>query len=103
MIRRPPRSTLFPYTTLFRALELLDVRGIGEEHPLTHHVGKRVQVAIDRLEAEVRHPDGVGVRVDEGEGDLPSPVLANGALLLGQEALEFLLESPGHRPSLPRA
>src|SRR3712207_8912568 len=23
MIRRPPRSTLFPYTTLFRSLELL--------------------------------------------------------------------------------
>src|SRR3712207_8357954 len=30
MIRRPPRSTLFPYTTLFRsepALGLLDARG----------------------------------------------------------------------------
>src|SRR3989442_9713036 len=24
MIRRPPRSTLFPYTTLFRSLELTD-------------------------------------------------------------------------------
>src|SRR2546430_4116236 len=24
MIRRPPRSTLFPYTTLFRSLEILD-------------------------------------------------------------------------------
>src|SRR5256885_7649896 len=24
MIRRPPRSTLFPYTTLFRSIELLD-------------------------------------------------------------------------------
>src|SRR3989442_9255555 len=28
MIRRPPRSTLFPYTTLFRSLrELCDARG----------------------------------------------------------------------------
>src|SRR3712207_7338663 len=27
MIRRPPRSTLFPYTTLFRSLELV---GLGE-------------------------------------------------------------------------
>src|SRR2546427_13266000 len=26
MIRRPPRSTLFPYTTLFRSLRLLDAR-----------------------------------------------------------------------------
>src|SRR3712207_8493019 len=29
MIRRPPRSTLFPYTTLFRSLtEQLQIRGI---------------------------------------------------------------------------
>src|SRR4051812_49968275 len=28
MIRRPPRSTLFPYTTLFRSIRLLS---IGEE------------------------------------------------------------------------
>src|SRR3712207_8363201 len=26
MIRRPPRSTLFPYTTLFRSLYALDAR-----------------------------------------------------------------------------
>src|SRR3712207_8727083 len=26
MIRRPPRSTLFPYTTLFRSIELLEPR-----------------------------------------------------------------------------
>src|SRR5437762_9035263 len=26
MIRRPPRSTLFPYTTLFRSLDRVDVR-----------------------------------------------------------------------------
>src|SRR5258706_11349685 len=26
MIRRPPRSTLFPYTTLFRSQELLKLR-----------------------------------------------------------------------------
>src|SRR5256886_8140612 len=30
MIRRPPRSTLFPYTTLFRSLE----RGLEVAHPL---------------------------------------------------------------------
>src|SRR2546430_17313014 len=31
MIRRPPRSTLFPYTTLFRSVFLEDVarRGLG--------------------------------------------------------------------------
>src|SRR3989442_9629672 len=30
MIRRPPRSTLFPYTTLFRSRKLQDTR---VEHP----------------------------------------------------------------------
>ena len=32
MIRRPPRSTLFPYTTLFRSLEIgmrVTCRGVG--------------------------------------------------------------------------
>src|SRR2546426_9189868 len=37
MIRRPPRSTLFPYTTLFRSHRVeghdaLDVRGRDPEH-----------------------------------------------------------------------
>src|SRR3712207_9054568 len=27
MIRRPPRSTLFPYTTLFRSADAIDLRG----------------------------------------------------------------------------
>src|SRR2546426_2052553 len=34
MIRRPPRSTLFPYTTLFRSLELEDLRGLVRQHVL---------------------------------------------------------------------
>src|SRR2546425_4520759 len=37
MIRRPPRSTLFPYTTLFRSL-------IGiEACPTAHHWSRRLQ------------------------------------------------------------
>src|SRR5438034_10280581 len=27
MLRRPPRSTLFPYTTLFRSLDRVDIPG----------------------------------------------------------------------------
>src|SRR3989454_7061687 len=38
MIRRPPRSTLFPYTTLFRSL----VQRIGGEDPLVAGAGGRV-------------------------------------------------------------
>src|SRR2546429_5229979 len=32
MIRRPPRSTLFPYTTLFRSAEIADARVFGGIH-----------------------------------------------------------------------
>src|SRR3712207_7432372 len=32
MIRRPPRSTLFPYTTLFRSTNCLTVRRILSTH-----------------------------------------------------------------------
>src|SRR2546429_2897152 len=39
MIRRPPRSTLFPYTTLFRSLSLFDGmvhRDAQGQHPRPH-------------------------------------------------------------------
>src|SRR2546430_7475367 len=39
MIRRPPRSTLFPYTTLFRSPER---RAVGSHHD---HVASRLHVA----------------------------------------------------------
>src|SRR3712207_8980376 len=31
MIRRPPRSTLFPYTTLFRSVDEANVQGDSED------------------------------------------------------------------------
>src|SRR3712207_7521273 len=43
MIRRPPRSTLFPYTTLFRSL--VDVQ-TGERTPLTDAPGATFWPAI---------------------------------------------------------
>src|SRR2546430_4693878 len=55
MIRRPPRSTLFPYPTLFRS------SGIEElTLDLPHQVGSHVDVPLDRrcaeLEALLRDP-----------------------------------------------
>src|SRR5438067_3913347 len=40
MIRRPPRSTLFPYTTLFRSPSVLALVGAG--HPLDRRSPVRV-------------------------------------------------------------
>src|SRR2546430_8633127 len=36
MIRRPPRSTLFPYTTLFRSRQALHAKTLGFKHPVTN-------------------------------------------------------------------
>src|SRR3712207_7954095 len=38
MIRRPPRSTLFPYTTLFRSIDA--VFGLGGEDDLVRLLGR---------------------------------------------------------------
>src|SRR3712207_7347223 len=66
MIRRPPRSTLFPYTTLFRSGR--DQEEEDHHDPVVredlvvrvrlHHVAERRQ----QLE-----PDGRGVRAADGE------------------------------------
>src|SRR3712207_7688595 len=53
MIRRPPRSTLFPYTTLFRSPEQLGVR----------HRGVQVLVELRRVVVDdAAGEDGVGAR-----------------------------------------
>src|SRR3712207_7631747 len=39
MIRRPPRSTLFPYTTLFRSAFVDDVRRAGGAVEVVPHPG----------------------------------------------------------------
>src|SRR5437773_6974202 len=46
MIRRPPRSTLFPYTTLFRSLLLPDPQAT---RCLGHH-GQRIRIHAGRLD-----------------------------------------------------
>src|SRR3712207_7875879 len=43
MIRRPPRSTLFPYTTLFRSHPGQHAALEGADHGRVHHV-RRVRI-----------------------------------------------------------
>src|SRR5258705_1678293 len=45
MIRRPPRSTLFPYTTLFRSARPGD-RSSAVEHSAAHIEKRRVQYSV---------------------------------------------------------
>src|SRR3712207_9224451 len=56
MIRRPPRSTLFPYTTLFRSLAAVRVL-LRPSRPLCAQFEGRDAVAEGRY-ARVRRDDG---------------------------------------------
>src|SRR6266446_10937837 len=67
MIRRPPRSTLFPYTTLFRSLDRCEGRGDAVETPIG---------AVPTLNA-----------IDRSGLNLPDDVMAN---LLKVDAAEWL-------------
>src|SRR5437868_8774599 len=58
MIRRAPRSTLFPYTTLFRShqRERPEVRGRPEEHDREHEERGPAEVAGRALHVRDRVP-----------------------------------------------
>src|SRR2546427_9512320 len=57
MIRRPPRSTLFPYTTLFRSLTALCLAEIAHHAGLPPGVLNVVTGDGRTGELLVRHPD----------------------------------------------
>src|SRR5256885_8625810 len=69
MIRRPPRSTLFPYTTLFRSLVEHDERWLVDER-------RRESEALPHALAEAADATlrGVGeARSEEHTSELQSP------------------------------
>src|SRR2546422_11391949 len=74
MIRRPPRSTLFPYTTLFRSLlsfaralvELAETElAVGDERTHAARLGERQCLAVVGLAAVCVEPVGVSRDVAE--------------------------------------
>src|SRR2546426_5640597 len=60
MIRRPPRSTLFPYTTLFRSVL---AQGRGQEGDLAAGAGGRGD--RQRRRAGAAHPLGAHLRAHQ--------------------------------------
>src|SRR5258708_14451393 len=69
MIRRPPRSTLFPYTTLFRSPDALllgccDVAGRIQRFAAEHQHGPHIGVLVGDAEC---------VRSEEHTSELQSP------------------------------
>src|SRR5690348_17918816 len=76
MIRRPPRSTLFPYTTLFRSKPRTRMAVNG-----AHVIGNRVVLCLPRLSHQIgdvySYSSGMGDyigRSEEHTSELQSPV-----------------------------
>src|SRR5256885_2471374 len=88
MIRRPPRSTLFPYTTLFRSLQAEAAPEIGVIHAVLHH-----RVQVDQFRLERREP-GREVRSEEHTSELQSPC---------NLVCRLLLEKKKYNPCTPHA
>src|SRR3712207_7125698 len=80
MIRRPPRSTLFPYTTLFRS-QLEDLaregaRDLRDRDDLVGHVARRAVLADARLDGlrerlvELRALDRKSTRLNSSHANI---------------------------------
>src|SRR5256885_13112384 len=60
MIRRPPRSTLFPYTTLFRSplvnnpIRCMPVKSCSKPRRLTRRESRELDIKISFMEGIVR-------------------------------------------------
>src|SRR5256885_5586874 len=69
MIRRPPRSTLFPYTTLFRSVrDAQPLERSLERLHVVHALGRqRVRIALVGAGDDVQH------RSEEHTSELQSP------------------------------
>src|SRR5438477_3675979 len=95
MLRRPPRSTLFPYTTLFRSLELGYLMGsIGRDRVAALLVGdieepSDVRGLARRTALQCRPPG----RSEEHTSELQSHVNLVCRLLLEKKKTRYVTES----------
>src|SRR2546422_6936607 len=93
MIRRPPRSTLFPYTTLFRSLAVAH----QERAALGVHqrdAGVVAQVARVVGEAGGQQRDGDGIQLDGGDARHPEVERGEDLLASRRADDEHALELP---------
>src|SRR5258708_10653717 len=96
MIRRPPRSTLFPYTTLFRSLgHQPRAADIDRHHPVP---GLDVDL-LEGLAADARGDRGVVHRSEEHTSELQSPDHLVCRLLLEKKKYKHVHDRAVHHES----
>src|SRR5256885_10345390 len=89
MIRRPPRSTLFPYTTLFRSH--------GPGGPKVKGTGVTAYTVVDTTTRHIEGTADINGRSEEHTSELQSPCNLVCRLLLEKKKIT------NHRLSVPHA
>src|SRR2546430_10437161 len=91
MIRRPPRSTLFPYTTLFRSAARVPLRPERTLRPTAPCRARREPAAL-RRGGRVRSPRRSAARSEEHTSELQSQSnLACRLLLETKKIIQIIL------------
>src|SRR5438876_9187931 len=90
MIRRPPRSTLFPYTTLFRS----DRQHVGEIH---RERIRRLLAQPERYDVLCSATSPTVARSEEHTSELQSPVHLVCRLLLEKKKIKIQLLTQKHQ------
>src|SRR5260370_2148477 len=96
MIRRPPRSTLFPYTTLFRSVLTLSTKGLA--------VATHVQISPDarnglRESSWVKCEQVLTIRSEEHTSELQSHLNIVCRLLLEKKNRKWSANLSGITPN----
>src|SRR3989449_6806606 len=105
MIRRPPRSTLFPYTTLFRSHARVTLgagpwpRVTGDEALLVRAIGELIANAVEATPTGAVPPEVSGTSGPDGQALLAVRDRGPGLRTTNPTLLIRLLQStkPGHR------
>src|SRR3712207_8476426 len=94
MIRRPPRSTLFPYTTLFRSEVVQDV------NPAAGDAGRDASQSTQETEPDVGSAHQSEARSEEHTSELQSRQYLVCRLLLEKKKNRLLSPQPPASPTI---
>src|SRR2546425_5341399 len=97
MIRRPPRSTLFPYTTLFRSIPMLEPfqgQSIGPFKVLAPSRARYLQLVLESEKTPQQSPESMGIlgalmRSEEHTSELQSLAYLVCRLLLEKKKIKL--------------
>src|SRR3712207_8553762 len=101
MIRRPPRSTLFPYTTLFRS-EIRRIYFATSRATIEHDLAHAIELLMSLPDEEARERATVYMRSEEHTSELQSRQYLVCRLLLEKKKYTTLHYLPSIEPFTER-